>query len=173
MNKVTALLIAAGLLITGIMVYLMMTGVSLKERRMVKWSAVASGAEAGPKIAQFFYPLLQERKQLVIVGEGPFANAFFHSFRSRVERDLPGVSVFTGSAEGSPARDLLRMRFQALGAEILKQPCDSQHRDTCLAQRAWRKFQSKDRPESPFWISLYRTSQDHILFYFIENKQGQ
>ena len=167
MEKVKYLLVAAGLFICGVMVYLMMSGVHLKERRMVKWSSVESPAKAGHKIAMFMFPILNEFSSVRIEESQPFTKTFHEAYLQRALADKVKAEISTGALEDQVQGFIIKVIN--LKTAKLKEQCRKAIRSHCIGIKALKKFHKKERDSSKLWVSMYRlTKNESVLFYIPE-----
>lgn len=169
MEKVKYLLIVAGLFICGVMVYLMISGVHLKERRMVKWSSVESVEKAGSKIAMFMFPVLSEFNKVVIEEGALFSKNFYRSFKKRASQDQESAVIEL--SEDIKSGNGFIIRIINLERDDLVQKCSQGSRSHCIGVKALRKFKKKERSQAPLWISMYRLTKSHAALYYIQRSE--
>ena len=164
MKKVNILLFAAALVIGLVMLRLVFSGVELRERKMVKWSSVASASEAGRKIARFMYPILNERQVVSIATNSDFSKNFFEAFAARSVRDKVKAQVIPLSKD-EPGE--FQVRIQSLEKEKLEASCQLKDKVGCLGLKALNQFEKKERDKNKVWINMYQLNEDSaVLFYW-------
>jgi hypothetical protein len=161
MSKVNILIILASLFITGVMIFLSVEGVHLKERRMVKWSAVDSVELAGVKIARFMFPLINDKKVLSFSGPQPFTQDFFQGFSSQGHKNNPAARFVLGEQKESA----FHIQIENLDQDFVE-ACRNGDRVSCIGVKAKNKFQKKERDTAKLWLNMYRVSEDEALLFF-------
>lgn len=161
MKKINTLLVIAGLFVCFVMVYLMKTGVHLKERPMVKWSQVTSATEAGVKIARFMYPITQQFSEINILGESPFAESFRESFSKKAKENHSQIKV-NSHKESKNSFIVKVMNIEEVDEQAPCQPMS----DQCIAQKALKLYKKKKRKSEKTWVSMYRVGENQSLLLF-------
>lgn len=167
MNKVNISITTAGLFIAGVLVFLVFKGVLPKERLMVQWSEVESASQAGTKIGRFFFPILKEKGDILLVGEGSFPEGFFKSFQRESKNNTPEVKVSLNAEYGNPS---FILEFVSIDDKKWDGKCSRSFQEACVWKKALLKFNKKNREDHSLWISVYRlTERKAIFFYKIKN----
>lgn len=151
----------ACLFICGVMFYLMKSGVSLKERRMVKWSSVPTASHAGDKISQFMFPILNEYEGLYIQGDGPFVDEFVASFRQRSSMNKVKAEIVRIE---NPQH--FKFLIVEINPEVFKENCKRGENTFCIGLKSYSKFQKKERDPNKIWISAYRLRKDQAVMFY-------
>ena len=149
MTWVNRLLVVAGLFITGVMVYLMVSGIKTRKPRMIKWSAVESPQVAGQKVGRFFYPILKKSQKISIAGQGSFSSEFFEGFL------------------GKSGADLL-IQVIELNTERCTQDCPTGQETNCECKLALWRFNKKTRDRSKQWIHMVRTEESKAALFIVQ-----
>lgn len=170
MSKVNYLIVAAGLFICGVMVFLMVKGVHLRERQMIKWSQVDSSVQAAGAVATFLFPILSEYDWVIIDNNSEFGIVFFTAFAetaTHIHAKAKVVSFAELVPESQPLRSF-DMRILKLDETILKDLCQKNDRLGCIGLKALKQFNKKPRDKNKTWINLYRLNENHSVLYYSE-----
>lgn len=169
MKKVNIAILLAGLFITVVLLYVMKEGVHLHERRIIKWSKVESAANAGERVAQFFYPIIEESRRVVLWGEGDFYNSFSKAFKELSLKNSPQTQI---SKETGSKDDELVIHLIAIDQDLVPQ-CRQGQRAFCVAIKASKKLKNKKRNPLDLWISMYLLGEKKaVLLYSTSAKKS-
>ncbi len=156
------LIVLALVFITGVMIFLMVQGVHLKERRMVKWSSIRSVDEGTEKIANFFFPILKERDLISFEGDSEDLSEIHESFLKRAQEIAPNTKIVL---EPETLRtSAFRIHVRELNNDKAKKQCQQNEKIGCVILKAINKFQKEPRDPKKKWISLYRINETEVLF---------
>ncbi len=164
MRKVNVALVIGGLFISGVLVFLMIDGVRLKERQIVKWSNVATPTEAGRKMGRFLYPLIKQKNKIFISGQGDFSQAFFQGFAAEAKKNWSQAEVYRQNKNQSG----FVIKMISLDAGDFKELCKKGEPSACLAQKSLKKFNSKNRSQGVYWINMFRLSEESAALFYIK-----
>lgn len=164
MKKTTLGLILACLFITSVMIYLMISGVHLTERRMVKWSDVASAEEAGEKVGLFMYPVIGEFRHFLFLGEDTFTDDFFKGFK-KVEEPRGRSVQLVLNERPLPETNPFVLRIENIDQDFIES-CRKQIKWACVGIKAKKKLEKKPLSSKPIWISMYRLSNEEAVLYY-------
>ena len=166
MKKVNVLIILAGLFISGVMIFLLMSGVKARQKKMVKWSAVETPEQAGQKIGRFFYPILKEHKSLIIEEGSLFSQKFSQGFVAEAAIISPNTDVVFG-ADGSGDDHFFLMVRKPDKENCVKQ-CSNGQYEACVCVGSIKKFSKKNRDPSKYWINIIQLKQNKAILFYVE-----
>lgn len=168
MNKVNGAIAIAGLFISGVLVFLIFQGVHLKERRMIKWSAVESPQKAGEKVAQFLFPLFESKERVQLQGDSSFAQTFFSGLKIKALQNSKHVMFedeVSKASNASNASNAFLIQVVPLQKSD-QEACVQQDRQACLMFKVHKKFLKRPRDPQSFWINMYRLSENKALLFY-------
>ena len=166
MKKIILLIVFGCLFIGFVMFQLLKQGVSLQERKMIKWSTVPSAEEVGTIVALHIYPMLKEKGEFVVYGNSDKAEKFFKSFQAQaLNEGIKAKLYFNTQFEKFDGYTLHWMELKDGGDE---KSCQKGVRLECLKGRAFREFQKKSRDTNKMWIQMWRISEKEIVLFFVE-----
>ncbi len=167
MKKVNILIVLAALFITGVMVSVIIQGVHLQERKMVKWSEVSDPSAAGDKLAKFLFPLAQQFTPLAILSDDPWGKEFYLAFANQSAKLSKTIRIEQSPLDTSESSAVFFLTVLPLYGKSYKAFCGRDLRDYCIALRAQKAFEKKDRETQQTWISMYRYEDNRaVLFYY-------
>lgn len=162
MKWVTRALIAVGVLMTIGLGLQIGKQAQLQERRMIKWSEIERPQQAGSKVARFLFPLLQEKKQMQVTGQGKFTESFFSALQEEVGKNNSNVKIRFGGEKSAP----FFLKIQDLPTAADLKNCESGNLEECSALDAIRKFNKLEFKGEQLWITMYRLAEDESVLYF-------
>lgn len=145
----------------------MFKGVYVRERQMVKWSAVESVEKAGDKIAMFMFPIVKEAEAITLEDNSEFSSKFFTAFKKRAsgysDQEKILLSSFTEKDNG------FFIFVKNINHDFLT-ACKTGDRISCIGNSAQKKFLKKKPDFNKIWVNMYRLSKNQaIVFYNYKN----
>lgn len=163
MKKVIFFLMLAFIFIGFVMISLLKSGVSLQERRMIKWSAVQSAEEAGAVVARHTYPLLSENSDIYIQGSSSISELFKSSFEKTVSSEGLKIKVHTNHIPRG--YNGLVLSLMDLGDEYDSSRCTKENKTECLKIKSLKGYNKKVRSSGQLWIQMWRTSEKKLILF--------
>lgn len=163
MKKISILLILASLFIGFVMFHLLKEGVRLQERKMIKWSTIASVEDIGPIVAQHIYPMIKNETDFLITSESDEAQKFFASFQRTLSQEQVTTQVHLNNIPRGYMGYILK--FEILKDEGNSSSCQQGDKLECLKGRAYREFRKKNRDETKLWIQMWRVSEKEMVLF--------
>lgn len=154
-----------GLVIIAVMVKVVLEGVHLQERPLVKWSEDQGATLVGGRLADFLFARIQDQKDLCLLGDDPwfeeFQKSFVHGLRSH-GIDKP---VYR-ETESDKSSQCWSVRFERID-ETSGDACAEGNSQACLAKRVLRKIKKEQADSGQPLFSLFQTGPTStVLFYF-------
>ncbi len=171
MKKVVWALVLAGLIISGILVYLLVSGVRLQERRIVKWSSVETPQLAGHKISRFMFPVIQQKNRVVVTGDNSFSKSFYPEFKKESLKNDAKARVTFQAKSFDTIKDL-ELGVMPLDETDYRDECRRGSQLSCLAQKALNQFNKKPRQSGLWWINMYRVSENKMVLFYKTTDEG-
>ena len=169
MKWVNVSLVLAGLFITGVLVYLILQGVHLKERRMIKWSNVVSAELAGQKVGRFIFPFIQQKGRLRVYAPNKFGQQFYTSLQEEVLKNNSEARITLSSQKMS--KDEFLITVKSLGEKEPIDECAMGIMSSCAEKTAIRKFAKKKVASEGQWISMYRLGENEAILFYKQKKK--
>ncbi len=164
MRKVNVALVLGGLFISGVLIFLTIDGVRLKERQMVKWSNVSTPEQAGRKMGRFLYPLIKQKTKIYISGQEDFSQSFFRGFASEAKKNWSQAEVHLQNKNQTG----FVISLIGLDEGDFNDLCQKGQQTACLAEKALKKFNSKNRSRGVYWINMFRLSEESAALFYIK-----
>jgi len=160
------------LFIFGVLVKTIFQGVSLPERRMIKWSGVESIPYAVRRMMPYLYPILSNGQALTLTGESRFKNELYVALKKeselkgiKTQLEMPSESAI--NLDQNKKKDLLNFKQQLRVITVPdvthKEKCTQKIVWACVAEKAWQKLKEKKKSKHSLWISMYRLSKSEIV----------
>ncbi len=169
-RKMILFLILSSLFIAFIMISLIPKGVVLRERAMIKWSAVDSLDSLSLQLNPYLFPLMSQYTLILFDSEqAGFSRELYQALLRRIKDPKLRSHL---KLEFSPTTEKNKFQIQmiALEEEKLKTHCQQGEKDFCLGLRSLKKFKSQDRDSEQFWINMFRTHQTSAVLFYVEPK---
>lgn len=162
MTKVYWALFVAGLFISGVLLFVTIQGVSLKERRMIKWSAVDTAEQAGTKVARFLYPISKQFLEITVRGDSKFARVFFDALKEE------GVENWRQSQFSlnpvKPSESGFLIDIHSIDFDYISL-CRTGDNLSCTGAKALNNFLKKPRDSSSNWINMFRINNREAIYF--------